>query len=454
MTSAVFKIKPQSFLQEEEETNREEEEPSSSIFSKAQEKIQNEPHEQEKQFPFENENDLQREIERGQAQSTSRILENVAGFPGDVQSIIKQITGFQPGIPLPTSQGLKKFSEKATLGYTKPKNEFEEKTGDIAGNIGSMMIPGSKTYNAFRNIAIPVAGGLLKEGLEQVGTEEGKADLAKIGFMFALDLASQRKGFGGGAKKVATDIINMAEKSTSLVPQFNASNIKNEFENLKSYLLRGGGGPTVDPIITKIEEFLQKVDANGMIDSLELPHFRKKVNTLIENMGGFDPSIPKSIKKKTIFNLNKFKDVLNQADNEYALSNPMYGKLSKAGNEAFSAYSQSNVASNFLKRAFGDKIKSGVVKSLLGIGGPLGYASFKAPIIGLIGGGAGAATAIGLTTYKYLTRIMKSPILRKYYTELLKGSLSGNVNEVAKNLKPLEKDAILYEKNQKVHSNK
>src|SRR5947208_10514680 len=71
------------------------------------------------------EEQLQKDIDRNTARSTSRIGEAVLGAPGDLYSFVRGLFGLEQNI-LPTSSQLKRLSESATQAYTKPQNEFEE----------------------------------------------------------------------------------------------------------------------------------------------------------------------------------------------------------------------------------------------------------------------------------------------------------------------------------------
>ena len=77
-------------------------------------------------FPYENENDLEREIERNQAQITSRILESYAGLPGDFQSLIGSLTGLdQEKVPFTSEESAEKgLQEGEGFKLQKKKTNF------------------------------------------------------------------------------------------------------------------------------------------------------------------------------------------------------------------------------------------------------------------------------------------------------------------------------------------
>ncbi|RPH73890.1 hypothetical protein EHM76_04705, partial [bacterium] len=120
---------------------------------------------------FSTEEDDEKEYERSIALLTSRGLEAAAGAPGDIASFVTGLFGGEQKI-LPTSQDLRKFSEEKSLGYTKPKTEFEEQTGQLVSDAVSMAMPGAKNYSFARNIGIPAIGSLVKEGIKYMSGDD------------------------------------------------------------------------------------------------------------------------------------------------------------------------------------------------------------------------------------------------------------------------------------------
>ncbi len=383
------------------------------------------------QFPFEGENDLDREIERNVAQGTSRMGEAVLGAPGDILSMIKGFVGDLPiggliGEHLPTSGKLREVSEKATGGYTKPKSEFEEKGGEILQDIASMALPGAGQYSFLRNIGIPLAGAAAKEFA---------GDSAKMGLMVGLDLIAHRQG---GAKKFAGNLFNESEK---LIPEgaaLKSSKFQSSINNLEKTLESGGTAPSTEKALKKVGELQEKMKS-GQIEIKELIDFRKKINEIKESLGGYDPQMPTKIRKKAIANLDKVKDEVISGLNEYGTkTNPKFLELNKAANEAWGAYESSNKVADFIGKTMKNSIKNPGLKTILGLGGG-GY--------GLITHGAAAGklaavgalpAAAGYEGYKILHQVLKSPTLRKYYGEVLKGAASGNAAQVSRNVKALD----------------
>jgi ElaB/YqjD/DUF883 family membrane-anchored ribosome-binding protein len=388
-------------------------------------------------FPFEEENDLERNIERNVAQGTSRIGEAVLGAPGDILSMIKGFVGDIPvggviGEFLPTSGELKEISEKTSLGYTKPKSELEEKSGEVLQDIASFAMPGAGQYSFLRNIGIPVVSNLAKQGIKSIGKEE-QGDAAKIGLMIGLDLISHRQG---GAKKFAGNLFNQSEKIVPEGAKLSSPTFEKSLSKLEKTLSSGGTSPSTEKALKKVNEIKSKID-NGKIEVKELIDFRKKINEIIAETGGFEVQLPKAIKKKAIANLHDVKKEVINGLNEYGKkSNPEFLKLNKAANEAYGAYESSNKMAKFIKDTSSKFMHHTGMKALFGLGG--GYGVLTHPIGAAKTAGATIPLIAGYEGYKILHQVLKSPTLRKYYGNILKGAASGNTAQVTRNVKALD----------------
>jgi hypothetical protein len=383
-----------------------------------------------KDFPFEGENDLDREIERNIAQQTSRMGETILGMPGDLYSFAKTITGFNPETNLPTSKSLRERSEKVSLGYTTPKSEGEEKAGEVMQDIASFMIPGSGQYGLVRNLGIPIVANIAKEGIKLTGHDK-TADAAKIGTMIVLDLVSHRKG---GAKKYASALFNESEKlipegATLKSPKFQDSILK-----LEKSFESGGSAPSKERALKKLGEIKDRM-LGDEIEVKELIDFRKTINEIRSELGGFNIEMPKHIKQKAIHNLDKVKGQIIGALDEYGKkTNPKFGKLNSSANEAYAAYQSSDKMADFIKKTSEKFVKHNGLKAILGLGGAYAF-----PAIAAKTAGSAIPLKVGYEGYKVLHQVVKSPTLRKYYGNILKGAAAGNASQVTQNVKALQK---------------
>lgn len=409
--------------------------PSQNPFQRRLEERKADRYKKESEMIWDQGEDLEREAERGTAQATSRVLESALGTPGNIQSMVKGITGLQLGTQLPTSSDIKEFSEKATRGYTKPKSKFEEKGGEVLSDITAMAMPGGSSYGILRNIGIPIAGFLAKEGLENAGIGETGSQAAKIALMMGLDLASAYKSKGhGGAKKYAAELWKEGENNIPKGVSLKTEKLNTSLNELKEQIMKGGTSGTEGPAITKINELLQ-AGQKGKIGVDELVKFRTKINKLIDAQGGFDFGTHPSVRQGSVRYLNQVKDKVIDYLNEYGKINPKFGVPYKQGNEAYAVYHASNGFSKFMHKYFGDYLKSPALHGLFGAGAKAAAGAFF-PYQGI----------------KLLYRVYKSPVLAELYGNVVKGALQNNVAETAKNLeqlkKGLEKEKVTQEASQ------
>ncbi len=379
---------------------------------------------------------VQRDIERSQAQSLSRMGEGFLGAPGDIASFFSELFGKEQNI-LPTSKYLREKSEKLTQGYTKPKNEFEEGAGEFLSDIGSMAFPGAGHYSFARNIGVPVVGNLVKQGIKYNDADETSQAYGKVGTMIALDLLSRRTG---GARKYASELYQKADELLPKGVSVQASGLEKSLNTLEKSLGAGGSRATTKKALEKVSEIRNEIK-NGKINIKNLAAYRPSINEAIEELGGFQLELPKKLKPAAIRNLNQVKNEIVKTLSEYGEKfNPEFLKNHKAANEAYAAYSKSNVIGNFIRDKVGFSPRGKVVEALFSLSPAAGVVGLaKLSPMGATGAIAGAGAYQG---FKMLHRVMNSPVLRRYYLKSLKEAAAGNVSATRKNLESLDRATL------------
>jgi hypothetical protein len=373
--------------------------------------------------------ELEKEIERNAARGVSRMGERLAGLPGDLVGFAMGLFGAEELNPIYGSQDLKKFSEKSTLGYTKPRNKLEEVSDELLGDVASMYVgKASKTFLGAlgKVIGTPLAGSAVKEGLKAEGVDEKSSSWAKAGTMLFLDLLSKGKG---GSKKYIGDLFSKGESAIPNGTVFAVPVLEQEVKALKTVLNRGGSSSRTTKALQKIDEIEGKI-VNGHIDPKELPAFRKTINAAIDDLGGWDMATSPANRKEAIRHLNEVKDAIIKEAERYGQTNPQFLEAWRMANEAASVAGKSNKISNFIEKVVGKKAGS-VVKSLFGIGGA---STLLSPSTALL---AGTLTG-AYQAFKLGYRVVNSPTLRKYYKNIVTGALRDNAAQVSANAKALE----------------
>jgi len=363
--------------------------------------------------------DLEREIERNIAQQSSRMGETILGIPGDLEYFSRWLIGNEGENLLPTSSKLREKSEKASLGYTKPKNNFEEKTGQILSDIATFSVPGAGKHSLVRNIGIPIAGHLAEEGFKFAGYGEKAQVGSRIGTMIILDLIGHRFGMGG-SKKLANELFKKAESEIKPGMMIPAKGLESGIDSIEKALRAGGTKPSTPQALTKIEEIRSHIK-NGQIDAKDLVPFRQSINEVIEGTGGWDLLLQPGLKSKIKNNLNDVKKEVIKAAEQVGETNPEFVKNWRAANEAFAANARSEKIENMLEKVIGrgkaNKITSGAIKALPGL------------LFGVFTPAHFATLGLGIPAYQAIklgSKIKNSPTIRRHYEKMIKGALTGN----------------------------
>lgn len=411
------------------------------IFTKAREPVKEieipQPKEEaNKEFPFEGENELDQDIERNISRGLSRTGETFLGMPGDLEGFAR---AFIPKVSnetfLPTSKDLQGHTEKASGDYLKAKNEVEKQSDDFVKDVASYMTPGSAQYGFVRNIGIPIAGLLAKEVGKKMGAGEEKQSYAKMGTMFLADLLSQRYQGGGAANYLQT----VRRHSENAVPQgttVHVPGLARQVQDLIDNLRTGGSRTSKTTALSQLEEFAHTIN-NDRVPVHELIERRKTLNEFIFSKGGFEFfKQPSQIQDASVRHLNRMKQTVIGALDQYGNTNPEFARYNNMANEGYATYAASNYVTNFLQKHFGDKITNGVMKTLLGLG-PVGIGvGLKAAALPTL---AVTGTLPVYQAIKLAHRYINSDTLRGYYNNVIRYALQGNVPQTAQNIQQMQK---------------
>lgn len=402
--------------------------------------------------------DLERDIERHTARLTSRGLEQAVGLPGNIRDFvyaIKDIYQKQPqlikgiklpkeppsfqeiekAIPitktvsnllgyLPTSSELKKKSEELTKGYTSAQGEFERAGDEVFEKIVSSAFPGQGPRNVWRNIAASLIGQLGKEAVKYVGGSDKSQAFTDIGLNIAIPLMT------GNAPQYNRNLWKSLESNTPNIA-LNVNQGRQRAQNLVSKLKSEGlGSSGEEKVIKSLEKFLNNT-SNGQMTAKQFTGFNRSIN---EIRG--DPDLLTGSKKL----LNEVSDIVKDSGKGFQQSAPEFYKDWKQANEAHSAIQHSNyIARAVEKVAEKSPLKSEAARALFGAAthATLGTISTIPPIFAIYKG------------TQILDRIGRSPVLMRYYTNILTNSLRGNIAEVASNLNKLDESLLKEEQSTK-----
>jgi len=394
------------------------------------------------------------DIESGlphQAASTGASIASMAlGFPGDILQLVNGLAGGasslitgKPGKKyeetflgrnIQTSQQVEDDIHKL-LPYTKPRNDYEKTTNNIISNATSLLIPGAQakvgkflsTSPVTRAFFKSIGSELIGEGVKDLTADERKGELAKGGALFTMSLLD-RQGIG----RYVGQLYNRAENALGLArdPSVNATRLVNNLQSTKNRLSTGTLAASESAVVQDIERALSHVQ-NGQIPVENLWGISRSLNERRQEAMRAAPSGADRVRARRFYD-SVIHDV-NIELKSYGEINPEFGVPFQQAQEGFGTLARSNAITNWVKNNIKD---NPVTTGLLHLfGGGLGAGLVKA---GVSTTGVGAPYA-AYQTAKLLYRVMRSPTLRKYYFESLKGASRENAQLFNRSVNKLDK---------------
>lgn len=413
--------------------------------------------------------DIEHEAERGIARLTSRGIEQVVGAAGNAREFAywvkdlyqKQIAKLPkklhpPKSPLedkngepnertkefkplfgligsmidyfPTSQDVKNFSEEKTGGYTSPKSETEIIGDEVFENIVASALPGTGQRNIWRNIAIPIASTLSKEGVKALGGTEKEQAGTQMGVAFVLNMINR-----GNAPAYSRQLYQNLEAQTpnATIP---TGNMLRQANNTRNQLMQGLQAPSEQAVLNVVDRLIGRLQS-GQLSAREAVAMKRSLN---EIRG--DPALLQ--RGRTL--LNQVGDTLNSGVRQFEHQHPQFYQAWRDSNEVFGAIAQSNFTANFIQRHYSHPFLSKGMKELFA-GTTLAGAS-----------ALGAVPPI-YAVYKgtqVMNRMANSPNLLRYYTNVITDSARGNVHSMTSNMQKLDEGLKKQEQEEETSKHK
>ncbi len=413
---------------------------------------------------YNDDDDVDREIERNIAGLVSRGAEQVVGFAGNAREFAKTIkniyhddailgkaksmikepesfkkfqeetTGIIPIIGsfidwFPTSSELEKKSSEMTGGFTDPTNDVSKAGQEVFKDIINSYLPGQGPKNIFRNIAIPILSVVNKKGAEYLGFEEKGQEVAKYGTTFLLNMMNRANG-----PRVNQELWNRVQNTApnvNLRPNQNAQ-LLNQAQQLEHQLTLGLGSPSEESALRTVRTFIEKLNRpNQTISAQELSASNRSLNEIVG-----DPTLLQ--RGRTL--LNGLRETIHEGINYVGHQAPAWVREWRNANQTHGAIQNSNFVANYVSNNYSKPIASEGVRALFGFGQKSGV---------MAAAGAAAATAPVFAIYKgvqVLNRMGNSPVLYRHYMDAILGSLRGNAAMMSSNLEKLDKGLEKKEK--------
>lgn len=404
--------------------------------------------------------------------STARIVEGLAGNPGNLKKFFKDLiissyenatlSELDPteygkkqreapdwlknimlegnpemlGGDYPTTEEIKDIGKDLASilgepGYLDPKNYIEEQLDETLTDFGTLLFPGGPGRGFMQKLGISAVSNMGGEIAGLYGADEKEKQQVKMGLMFMMDLATRGNAREHGA--------NLLEEAEELIPPgdiVDASQFLNNLDRLERRIRVGGVAPSDRPALYLIDELRGRIQQGGQLAAHELPAMNRTVNEIRGNVGGFE--LPVRDRPRAVRHVNDVHEILGNEINQYGQTNPEFYNLWRQGNEAFAVWAQSNVVSNYIQGNYTKPVVSDGAKLLFYSG--VGQAG--------LGKAATIATtaAIPYRAMQLSYRIARSPVLRRYYSGVVRNAAIGNLPAMIRNMEKLDKELDKEEK--------
>ena len=354
------------------------------------------------------------------------------GLGQGVENLLENTKRFAPYKLFPKSEDIRENVTKTLFGKKlEPKNEWERKADDLVSDFTALALPfpGNK-LKLLKPALVALGGTAASEAVGQLGGTEKQQRYGRIGGMLLASMANPK-----AAENLKDQLYADARKAKPLDAVVDARDLKNNIKNYRSELKKGGSAPYKTASLKKLDE-MEEVTKKGQIPIEELEKFKISINSLrsglYEEFKG-----NRAGRKLAKSSLDKVSNIVDKSLNEYGKINPEWEAYYRPANEVHGAIAQSHRARNWIGRHM--KV--------------IGFPTIAAEL-GLYhaGGVTGALTGIGagiasLGATEILTRVMKSPNLRKRYVNIITGALKEDAVVVRENLKKLDEE--IRKENQK-----
>ncbi len=373
-------------------------------------------------------------------QVSSHAARLTEGFFGGIGGILNLLTPelweSEEGIPygpgegpegFPSPSKLHEFTKEKTGQYLEPKGEASKASQEIASDIGSLL--SFPAMGVYKSIFLPIGGQVVKQAIKASGGKESTQELGKLGFMTVASIANL-----GNAHKVASNALSQAETMIPKGLSFTAKPTEAALERIKqSKWYTTGTTPSKSPAMAEIDRIEAQI-RNGKIDAHSAMQLRRDINEARKQLGGFQLNKPVN-KRQALRYLDEVDSALLDSMEHYGKNvNPMWLKAYQQANQAFKVTERSRQLSDFIQQN-ARPLKSETAKILyhVGVASALPYVPVAIA--------AGVPVLAGAKGIQIINRMIRSPVLRNHYVDVLKQASLGNAQAMNASLQRFDEEA-------------
>lgn len=369
------------------------------------------------------------------------------GTPGDiiqtVDKIVDPLATFITGREgpateeiIPSSQQIKEKVRSLNPEYLAPRNDVEEFGDAVIEDFASLYagrqlfkgkIPFantlSKAQQIIRPLGIALGSNLSETVVKDFTNNDNAAAWAKFGTALFLSMLDKQK-----AGQYVSQTYKKAEGLLPPDARHDASKLVAKVSAIQRRASMGTLAPSEKFIVQEVDEILKRgqyVPGTGQatISVPAVTNIKRSLNEKLEKFVFENPTkVAKGRARKLgsgiIKNLNEFLD-------DYGKTNPEWLKTYREAEQGFSTLATSNKVGNYIKNNLKKSIlTTGLLKTL---GVPIGA---KTAAVG----------AVAYPSFQVAYRIAKSPLLRKYYSNIVRAAVQENSLLMNKEIDKLDKE--------------
>jgi hypothetical protein len=373
----------------------------------------------------------------GEHRETAEELERKSLSPGESSIFTK----------MPTSEEVKEqFTKPLSKSLTgeenvlEPKSEPERFAQEFTQDLVRLAIPGSGVNSWLGRIGLSIGGNSAKEISKQLGFSPSTQELVKMGTLGILSLAQL-----GNAPQFARQHFQQTKAAMPRGVRINTTPLQTALNRIRrTDWFRGHNVPetrAAREMIQSIEERIQ----GGTIPIHDAMTLRENLNSMAESLGAFN--VERGQRTAHVARLNEVRDALIQGmEQTVGRQYPQWWNQYQQANQAFGITQRSTALGNFIANNYARPIVSDAGKILFGNAlakGAAGVAKLGIATAG-IASGAKAIT---------LVNRMRSPLLRRYYGQVLNCAARGDSIAMANALRKFDEESLKEEKKEKIINN-
>lgn len=361
-------------------------------------------------------------------------LAGAVGLKEPVEKGLEFSKRFAPYKLFPESSQIRENVTKRLFGKSlEPKNEWEQKADELVSDFAALALPfpGGK-IRLLKPALLSLGANAASEGVGRLGGTKKEQEYAKIGTILAGSLIHPKS-----ADKLRNELYSKAREARPSDAKVSSAKLEASAAHLENELLKGDpSAGSKKKSLELINKIRSKIKGNE-IDIEELEEFKRNIN---EARSGLyeEFKTDKLGRKSAKRNLDSVSKLIDRSLNEYGKINPEWEAFYHPANEVHGAIAQSKRVRNWMFR-------NSKVIGFPTLAAELGL-YHAAGLPGALGGAAVGAAGFG--SAELMARIMKSPTLRKHYTNLVGNALKEDAVAVRENLAALDRE-LRKESNQK-----